>query len=62
MEKMSKDLIPQTSMKLKKEYQDEGMSGIDPRYVINRISSTIISKENPSINTLDVLMSSKQQV
>ena len=32
---------------LKKEYQDEGMSGIDPRYVINRISSTIIRKENP---------------
>ena len=30
---------------LKKEYQDEGMSGIDPRYVINRISSTIIRKE-----------------
>ena len=31
---------------LKKEYQDEGMSGIDPRYVINRISSTIIRKED----------------
>ena len=30
---------------LKKEYRDEGMSGIDPRYVINRISSTIIRKE-----------------
>ena len=40
---------------LKKEYQDEGMSGIDPRYVINRISSTIIRKEVPSINALDVL-------
>lgn len=35
------------------------MSGIDPRYVINRISSTIIRKENPSINALDVLMSLK---
>ncbi len=44
---------------LKKEYQDEGMSGIDPRYVINRISSTIIRKENPSINALDVLLSLK---
>ena len=31
------------------------MSGIDPRYVINRISSTIIRKEIPSINALDVL-------
>jgi serine protein kinase len=46
---------------LKKEYQDEGMSGIDPRYVINRISSTIIRKEvNPSINALDVLRSLKE--
>jgi len=42
---------------LKKEYTDEGMSGIDPRYVINRISSTIIRKEVPSINALDVLRS-----
>ena len=30
---------------LKKEFPNEGMSGIDPRYVINRISSTIIRKE-----------------
>lgn len=45
---------------LKKEYQDEGMSGIDPRYVINRISSTIIRKEVMSINALDVLRSLKE--
>jgi serine protein kinase len=45
---------------LKKEYQEEGMSGIDPRYVINRISSTIIRKEVPSINALDVLRSLKE--
>ncbi|MEK4030998.1 MULTISPECIES: PrkA family serine protein kinase [Bacillaceae] len=45
---------------LKKEYQDEGMSGIDPRYVINRISSTIIRKEVSSINALDVLRSLKE--
>ncbi|MDQ0219874.1 PrkA family serine protein kinase [Peribacillus cavernae] len=46
---------------LQKEHQDEGMSGIDPRYVINRISSTIIRKEdNPSINALDVLRSLKE--
>lgn len=44
---------------LKKEFSDEGMSGIDPRYVINRISSTIIRKEVPSINALDVLRSLK---
>ncbi len=45
---------------LKKEYSDEGMGGIDPRYVINRISSTIIRKETPSINALDVLRSLKE--
>lgn len=45
---------------LKKEYNDEGMSGIDPRYVINRISSTIIRKEMTSINALDVLRSLKE--
>ncbi|WP_281976086.1 PrkA family serine protein kinase [Halobacillus litoralis] len=44
---------------LKKEHSDEGMSGIDPRYVINRISSTIIKKELTSINALDVLRSLK---
>ena len=35
------------------------MHGIDPRYVINRISSAIIRKEVPSINALDVLRSLK---
>ncbi|QGH35799.1 protein prkA [Gracilibacillus salitolerans] len=44
---------------LKKEYSDEGMTGIDPRYVINRISSTIIRKEMQAINALDVLRSLK---
>src|SRR5699024_1883330 len=44
---------------LKKEFSDEGMSGIDPRYVINRISSTIIRKEMQAINALDVLRSLK---
>ncbi|MBU8908930.1 PrkA family serine protein kinase [Desertibacillus haloalkaliphilus] len=45
---------------LKKEYQDEGMDGIDPRYVINRISSAIIRKQLTSINALDVLRSIKE--
>ncbi|RXJ00633.1 protein prkA [Anaerobacillus alkaliphilus] len=45
---------------MKKEYQDEGMTGIDPRYVINRISSAIIRKELTSINALDVLRSIKE--
>ncbi|MCR2821123.1 PrkA family serine protein kinase [Lederbergia panacisoli] len=45
---------------MKKEFQEEGMSGIDPRYVINRISSTIIRKGITSINALDVLRSLKE--
>jgi serine protein kinase len=45
---------------LKAEHADEGMSGIDPRYVINRISSTIIRKEMSTINALDVLRSLKE--
>lgn len=45
---------------LKKEYPDEGMTGIDPRYVINRISSAIIRKQLTSINALDVLRSIKE--
>jgi len=44
---------------LKKEYPNEGMNGIDPRYIINRISSAIIRKEIPSINALDVLRALK---
>ncbi|RHW34794.1 protein prkA [Lysinibacillus yapensis] len=44
---------------LKNEYPNEGMNGIDPRYIINRISSAIIRKEVPSINALDVLRSLK---
>ncbi|SDI83484.1 PrkA family serine protein kinase [Natribacillus halophilus] len=45
---------------LRNEYQDEGMTGIDPRYVINRISSAIIRKDAASINALDVLRSLKE--
>lgn len=44
---------------LKKEFPNEGMQGIDPRYIINRISSAIIRKEVPSINALDVLRALK---
>ena len=44
---------------LKQEFPNEGMNGIDPRYVINRISSAIIRKEVPAINALDVLRSLK---
>lgn len=45
---------------LKKEFPEEGLTGIDPRYVINRISSAIIRKGMKSINALDVLKSLKE--
>lgn len=44
---------------LQNEYTDEGMSGIDPRYVINRISSALIKHDLPCINALDVLRALK---
>lgn len=45
---------------LQAEFPDEGMSGIDPRYVINRISSAVIRKQLTSISALDVLRSIKE--
>jgi len=44
---------------LQNEYTDEGMAGIDPRYVINRISSALIKHDLPCINALDVLRALK---
>lgn len=49
-----KDLI-----ELQGEAVDEGMSGVDPRYVINRLSSALIRKETVCINALDVLRALK---
>lgn len=40
---------------LQNEAVGEGMSGIDPRYVINRISSALLQRETACINALDVL-------
>jgi len=44
---------------LKAEHQDEGMSGVDPRYVINRLSSALIRTSTRCINPLDVLRALK---
>ncbi|MCC3375483.1 PrkA family serine protein kinase [Cohnella sp. REN36] len=44
---------------MQNEYADEGMSGIDPRYVINRISSALIKHDLPCVNALDVLRALK---
>lgn len=40
---------------LQNEALDEGMSGVDPRYVINRLSSALIRTNTQCINPLDVL-------
>lgn len=45
---------------LENEYAEEGMSGVDPRYVINRISSALIRHGLTCINALDVLRSLKE--
>jgi serine protein kinase len=44
---------------LQSEHPLEGMSGIDPRYVINRISSALVRNESTCINALDILRSLK---
>jgi len=44
---------------MQSEFVEEGMSGIDPRYVINRISSALIKHDLPCINALDVLRAMK---
>ncbi len=49
-------------MELQAEGQNggEGMSGVDPRYVINRISSALINSDTSCINALDVLRALKE--
>ena len=44
---------------MQSEYLEEGMSGVDPRYVINRISSALIRQDLQCINALDVLRAIK---
>ncbi|MCL6445597.1 MAG: protein prkA, partial [Alicyclobacillus sp.] len=52
--------IKDTDVKeLKQEFPDEGMSGLDPRYVINRISTALIRRDTTCINALDVLRAIK---
>lgn len=41
------------------EEDEEGMSGIDPRYVINRISTALIRDSHRCINALDILRALK---
>ncbi|MCW2278789.1 PrkA family serine protein kinase [Heliophilum fasciatum] len=50
---------PKDLTELQNESPDEGMSGVDPRYVINRISTALIRKDTVCINALDVLRALK---
>lgn len=45
---------------LRNEHPDEGMTGVDPRYVINRISSALIRRDTECINALDILRALKE--
>ena len=45
---------------LQNEWVDEGMAGVDPRYIINRISSALIKRDTECINALDVLRALKE--
>ncbi len=49
------DFKPKDVEELKREFADEGMTGIDPRYVINRISSALVTRDKNCIGPLDVL-------
>ncbi|MFB5760343.1 PrkA family serine protein kinase [Paenibacillus medicaginis] len=44
---------------MQNEFLEEGMSGVDPRYVINRISSALIKQDLECINALDILRAIK---
>lgn len=44
---------------LQNEFLEEGMSGVDPRYVINRISSALIKQDLHCMGALDILRAIK---
>lgn len=53
---------PRDVEELQREAENEGMSGVDPRFVLNRISSVIISKEKKCIHPLDILRGLKEGI
>jgi serine protein kinase len=42
---------------LREEYQDEGMNGVSPRFIINRISSALVKGGKTYVTPIDVLRS-----
>ncbi len=51
---------PKDVEELRLEAPNEGMSGVDPRYVINRISSALVTRDTQCIGPLDVLRALKE--
>jgi serine protein kinase len=45
---------------LQNEFPNEGMNGVDPRYVMNRISSSLVRSNAECINAMDILRSLKE--
>lgn len=45
---------------MREEFPEEGMDGLDPRYVVNRISSALIKQDVHCVNALDVLRAIKE--
>ncbi|MDB2481643.1 protein prkA [bacterium] len=45
---------------LKSEFDDEGMDGVSPRYIINRISSALAKENSTCITPIDVIRSIRE--
>ncbi|MGC8488693.1 MAG: protein prkA, partial [Clostridia bacterium] len=48
-------LTPEDVEAVHREGREEGMTGIDPRYVVNRLASAVIRRDAPCITAVDVL-------
>jgi serine protein kinase len=56
-EKQVGDFDQRHIKELTDEFQDEGMAGVSPRFVINRISSALVRGGKTCVNSIDVLRS-----
>jgi serine protein kinase len=48
-------LVPEDREAIWREARRDGMSGLDPRYVVNRIASAVIARRADCLNALDIL-------
>jgi len=53
---------PEDVQAIRDEAKREGMTGIDPRYVVNRLSSAVIRTERPCLTAVDVLKALREGV